>query len=171
MCVCFGAGFGCAPPFLAGALGCVFFSCRRPPLPRQFWLGCAVWVCVLGFGLWLRPANLGRGVGVFVFVCALLLPRHSWFGGAVWLCLIGFGFPLRPAIPGWGVRVGVFLWSLSASTPPILARVCGVGVGAWVKVSAAPCQSWLGRWGVCVCVRAPPVPRYSWRGSWCVGWL
>ena len=46
-CVCFGLGFGCAPPLLAGALGCVRVRVRAPLVPRHSWLGCAAWVCVL----------------------------------------------------------------------------------------------------------------------------
>ena len=56
-CVCLGSGFGCAPPLLAGVLGCVCAGVRAPHVPRLFWLGCAAWVCVLGLGFWLRPAT------------------------------------------------------------------------------------------------------------------
>ena len=69
-CVCLGSGFGCAPPLLAGVLGCVCAGVRAPPVPRLSWLGCAAWVCVLGLGFWLRPATPGWGVGVCVCVCA-----------------------------------------------------------------------------------------------------
>ena len=112
-CVCLGSGFGCAPPLLARVLGCVCACVRAPPVPGHSWLGCAVWVCVLGLGFLLRPATPGRGVGVCVCLCAL-----------------------------------------SACTPPLLAGVCGVGVCAWARVSAAPRRSWPGCWGVCVLVRA-----------------
>ena len=42
----------------------------------------------------------------------------------------------------------------SACTSPPLAGVCGVGVGACARVSAAPRHSWLGCSGVCVFVCA-----------------
>ena len=112
-CVCFSSGLGCAPPLLAGVLGCV----------------CAC-------------------------VCAPLVPCHSWLGCAVWVCVLGFRFRLRPATPGWGVGVCVCLCARSACTPPLLAGVCGVGVCASARVSAAPRHSWLGCWAVCVLVYA-----------------
>ena len=170
-CVCLGSGFGCAPPLLVGVLGCVC-------------------VCV--------PTPLVR--------------RHSLLGCVVWVCALQLGFRLRPATPGWGVRVCVCLCACSACTPPLLAGVCGEGVCAPARVSAAPRHSWLGcsgvcvfvcplrlypatpGWGVCcgcvcsgsgfgyapplragvwgcvcVCVRAPLVPRHSWLG--CVVWV
>ena len=175
-CVCLGSGLGCAPPLLAGVLGCVCVCVRAPLLPRHSWLGCAVWVCVLGLG-----------------------------------------FRLRPATPGWGVGLCVCLCARSACTLPLLAGVCGVGVRAWARVSAARRHSWLGCWGAfvfvcalclypatagravqcgcrclcscfgcalpllagllgcaCVRVRAPLVPCHSWLGFavWmCVFWL
>ena len=56
-CVCLGSGFGCAPPLLAGLLGCVCARVRAPLAPSHSWLGCAVWVGVFGLGFWLRPAT------------------------------------------------------------------------------------------------------------------
>ena len=46
-CVCLGWGSGCAPPLLAGLLGCVCVCVRAPLVPRHSWLGCAAWGCVL----------------------------------------------------------------------------------------------------------------------------
>ena len=46
-CVGFGSGFGCAPPLLAGVLGCVCAYVRAPLVPRHSWLGRTAWVCVL----------------------------------------------------------------------------------------------------------------------------
>ena len=155
-CVCLGSGFGCAPPLLAGVLGCVCVCVRAPLVPSHSWLGCAVWVCVLGLRLRLRPATPGWGVGC-VGVCGRdpLVPRHSWPGCAVWVCVLGMGFRLRPATPCWGVGVCVSLCALSACTPPLLAGVCGSGMCAWAWVSSAPRPSWLGFSGVCVFVTAP----------------
>ena len=47
-CVCLGSDFGCAPPLLAGVLGCVCGGVGAPLVPHHSWLGCAVWVCVFG---------------------------------------------------------------------------------------------------------------------------
>ena len=128
---------------------------RDPRVPRHPWLGCAAWVCVLGLGLRLRPATPGWGVGVCVCWCARsACTCHSWLGFAVWRCVLGLGFWLHPATPGWGVGVCVCWCSRSACTPQLLAGVCGVGVCAWARVSAAPHHSWLGCWDVCVLVFA-----------------
>ena len=170
--VCSGWGFGCAPPLLAGPLRCVCVCGGAPLVPCHSWLGCAVWVCVLGLGFRLRPAAPGWGVGVLGCVCvcvrAPLVPRHSWLGFVAWVCVLGAGFLLRPATPGLDVGVCVCLWGHPVCTPPLLAGVCGVGVCAWAWVAAAPRHSWLGSWGVgvcvCVCVRAPLVPSHSWLG-------
>ena len=84
-----------------------------------------------------------------------VVTRHSWLVCAVWVCVLGLGFWLRPATPGWGVGACVCLCAHSACTPPLLAGVCGVGVCVWAPVSAAPCHSWLGCWGLCVLVWPP----------------
>ena len=188
-CVCLGSGFGCAPPLLAGVLGCVCAGVRGPLAPRHSWLGCAVWVCVFGLGFRLRPAAPGWGVGVCLLVCVL---------------------PLYPATPGRGVRRGcVCLGSGFGCAPPLLAGVLGclcAGVGAplvprhswlgcavWVCVCgfgfrlrpATPgwavgvCVCWCGRSpctppllagvcgvGVCVWARVSAAPRHSWLGCW-----
>ena len=68
-CVCLGSGFVCAPPLLAGVLGCLCVCVRAPLVPRHSWLGCVVWVCVLGLRFWLRPATPGWGVGLYVCMC------------------------------------------------------------------------------------------------------
>ena len=127
-CVFLSPGCGCAPPLLAGLLGCVCVCVRAPFVPRHSRLGCAVWVCVLGLGLRLRPATPGSGVGV----CVCLSAR-------------------------------------SACTPRLLAEVCGVGVclGSGFGCALPLLAGVLGC--VCVCVRAPLVPRHSWLG--CAVWL
>ena len=139
-CVCLGSGFGCAPPLLGEPLGCV----RAPLAPSLYW-----------------PRV--RGVGVCVWARVSAAPRHSWLGCwavcvlrlypatpglgcALWMSVFGLGFWLRPATPGWGVGLCV----CSACTQPLLARVRGVGVCVWARVSAAPCHSWLGCWALCV---------------------
>ena len=160
--VCLGSGFGCVPPLLAGVLGCVCARVRTPLVPRHFWLGCwavCALVCALrlypatpGCGVWcglcvrrlrcrLCPATLGWGVGVCVLVCSLRLYPATPGWGAVWVCVLGLGFPLCPATPGWGDRVCVCLRARSSCTPPLLAGLCGVGLCAWARVSAAPRHS------------------------------
>ena len=175
-CVYLGSGFSCAPPLLAGVLGCVSAGVGAPLAPRHCWLGCAVWVCVFGLGFQLRPATPGWGVGVCVFVCLLPLytatsgwgvrwgcvclgsglgcTRHSWLGCAPWVCMFALGFRLRPATPGWGVGVCLCWCGRSACTPPLLAGVRAVGVCVWAWVSAAPRHSWMRCWAVCVLVWA-----------------
>ena len=171
VCVCSGSSFGCAPPLLAGVLGCVCVRVPAPLVPRHSWLGCAVWVCVFGLGFRLRPAALGWDVGVCVCLCTRsactppflawvggvgvcawarvsAAPRHSWLG--CWgVCVFVCALRLYPATPGWGVWCGcVCLGSGFGCALPLLAGVLGC---------------------VCVCVRAPLVPRHSWLG--CAAWV
>ena len=170
-------------------LGCwgVPVCLRAPLVSRHSRLRCVVRLWVFGLRFRQRPATpgwdfgvcvwwcgrcpctppllagvCGAGVGVWARVSAA--PRHSWLGCAVWVCVFGFRFRLHPASPAWGVGVCVFSYARPACTPPLLAWVCGVSVGVWAPVSAAPRHSWLRCWGVHVCVRAPLVPRHSWLG-------
>ena len=85
-----------------------------------------------------------------VVVSSLLMPTARW----VW-------------VAGWGVGLCVLV-CVTACTPPILARVCGVGVCAWAQVSAVHGHSWLGCWVVCFRVYDSPVPRPTWLG--CAVW-
>ena len=162
-CVCLGSAFGCAPSLLAGVLGSVCV-CACPPLVcHHSWLGCTVWVFVLGLGFWLGPAIPALGAGVCVCFCARsacippflaamcgvgvcawarvsAAPRHSWLGFSG-LCVFESALRLYPTTPGWGARCGcVCLGSASGYAPPLLAGVSG---------------------SVCVCVRAPLVLRQS----------
>ena len=132
VCVCWCGRSPCTPPILAGVCS----------------VGVCVWAWVSAAPRHSWPGSWGLRVGVR----APPLPCHSWLGCAVWMCVFGLGFWLRPATPGWGHRKSVCLCACSACTPPLLAGVCGVGVCAWARVSAAPRLSWLGCWGVCVLV-------------------
>ena len=144
-CVCLGSGVGCAPPLLAGVLGCVCACVCAPLVPGHSWLGCVVWACLLGLGLWVCPATPGWGVGVLcVLVCALrLYPANRGWGVRCGRVCLGSGFgcaaPLLAGLFGYAC-----LCARSACTPPALAGACGVGVCAWRQVSAAPRHSWLG---------------------------
>ena len=191
-CVCLGSGFGCAPPLLAGVLGCVCVCMWAPP------------ACT--------PPLLA---GVLGCVCRCapsactpqLLAGVRSVGRCAWTLVSA-----APATPGWGVGVFACLCARSACAPPLLAGVCGVGVCAWARVSAAPRHSWVGCMGLCVfvctlllylptpgcgvrrgcvclssgfscalrplagtlrcvcaCDRASLVPRHSWRG--CAVWV
>ena len=190
-CVCLGLDFGCAPPLLAGVLGCVCVPVPAPLVPRHFWLGCVVCVCVC------------------VRARVSAAPRHSWLGCSG-VCVFGCPLRLYPATPGWAVRRGcVCLGSVFGCAPPLLARVLGC-VCVRVRIPLVPRHSWLGctawvcvlglgfrlrpatpGWGVGVCAcscarsaRTPPLlagmratgvcasawvlaaPRYSWLGCW-----
>ena len=155
-CVCWGSGFGCTLPLVAGVLGCVCVCVGAQDVLCYSWLDCAVWLCVLGLAFRLRPATPGWAVGLCVCVCvrAPFRPRHSWHGCAMSVCVLGLGLRLRPVTSGWGVGLCLLLCARSACTPLLLAGVCGVGVCAWARVSAAPRPFWLGCLGVCVFMRA-----------------
>ena len=100
--------------------------------------------------------------GVFGRVClcvraACTLPILAGVRGAcVSVPYLAFTPPILARVLG-----RLYSCARSACTPPVLAGVCGVGVCAWVLFPAAVRHFWLGCWGVCVCVRAPPVPRLS----------
>ena len=130
-CVCLGSGFGCAPPLLPGVFGCVCACVRTELVPRNSWLGCAMWVCVSRLGFRLRLAPLGWGVWVCVFVCDhRLYPGTPGWGVRCGCVCLSSGFGCAPPFPD-GVWGCVCLCALSASTPPLVTGVCGVGVCAW----------------------------------------
>ena len=155
-CVCRGWGFGCAPPLLAGVLGCVCVCVRAPRVPRHSRLGCAPWVCVLGLRFRLHSATPGWGVRVCVCLCGRFACTPPLLAGVrdVDVCAWAWvsAAPRLSWLGCWGVCV--CLCARSACTPPVLAEVCGVGVSAWARASAAPRHSLLGCWGVCVFVCA-----------------
>ena len=127
--------------------GCCAWA-RVSVAPRHSWLG---WrgLCLLVCAPRLHPATPGWGVrcGCVCLAPVSAAPRHSWLG--CWaVCVLVCLFRLYPATPGWGVRRGcVCLGSGFRCAPPLLARLLGC---------------------VCVCVRAPLVPRPSWVG--CAVW-
>ena len=188
-CVWLGSGFGCAPPLLAGVLRCVCACVCAPLVSRHSWLGCAVSVCVLGFGFWLRPATPGwgvrcgcvclasgfgcapplvagvRGVGVCAWARVSAAPRHSWQG--CWgVCVLVCALRLYPATPGWGVRCGcVCLGSGFGCTPPLLAGVLGFCV--WLCAHSActpPLLAGVCGLGMCAWALVLAGPRLSWLG-------
>ena len=128
-----GVARSASSPKAAQALGCSLTPGLRISFGRVSCMARAASVP----GLW----TLG-----FLLLCAACV----W----VWVVL-GLGLRLRPATLGWGDGVCVCLRARSACTPPLLAGVCGVGVCAWARVSAAHRHSWLGCWGLCVLVCAP----------------
>ena len=145
VCVCSCARSACSLSLLAGVLGVgVCAWARVLAAPRHSWLGC--WgVCVLVCPLLLYPATSGSGVrrGVCAWARGSAAPRHSWLGCSG-VCVFVCPLSLHPATPGWGVWcVCVCLGSGFGCALPLLAGVLG---------------------SVCVCVRAPPVPRHSWLG-------
>ena len=150
-CVCLGSGSGVAPPLLAGVLVAVCVCVCTQLVPRHSWRACAVRVCVLGLGSRLRPSTSLGCWGVPFPLCALRLRATNprWRAGCG---CVGCALPL---LAGVLLGVCVCLCARSACTPPLLAGVCGVGVCAWARVSAAPRHFWLGCWCVCVFVCAP----------------
>ena len=162
-CVCLGSGCTCAPPVLAGLLGCVCVCPRAPLVPRHSWLGSAVWVCVLRLEFRLGPATPGWGVGVCVCLCArpaCTLPLLAGVCG-VGLCAWARVSSPSPLSPGWGVGVRVYLCARSACTPPLLAWVSRVDVCLWARVAVTP-PLLAGLFGcLCVCVPFPRVSRPS----------
>ena len=135
--VCLGSGFGCAPPLLAGVLGCACLwacsPCTPPLLAGVRGVGVCAWARVSAA---LRHSWLGCW-GVPVCVRAPLVPRHSWLGYAVGVCVFGLGLRLHPATPGWGVGLCMCCCGRSACTPPLPAGVRAVDVCVLARVSAA----------------------------------
>ena len=112
LCVCLCVRSACTPPLLAEVFGvgvCAWAWVLAAA--RHSWLGCAVWVCVLGLGFRLRPATPGWAVGVMcVLVCALRLypATPGWGVQCGRVCLgSGFGSPRQSWLGCWGVRVSV----------------------------------------------------------------
>ena len=172
VCVCLCACAACTPPLLSGV--CSVGVCawaRVSAAPRHSWPG-RFRVCVLVCALRFYPATPGWGVrrGCFAWARVLIAPHHSRLG-CQGLCLLVRAPSLHPATPGWGVGVCVCLCARSACTPPLLAGLCGVGVCASARVSAAPRHSWLGCSGVCVLVCAlrlyPATPAWGVRRACC----
>ena len=153
-------GPGCAlvwvsvtPPALAGVFG-GYIWVRFVVSPLFSPLGLAVFAVGLGF----RPAPHLSWLGfrdVRGCVRAPPAPCRSRFWCAVLACVLGFGFRLRPASPCRGVGVCVCLCARPVWSPAPPGWGCGAGVCSWAWVAAAPRHSWLGCWGVCVCVCAP----------------
>ena len=192
-CVCSCNGFGFTAPFVAGACGVAFWVWDGVfPSARQGWRGVAmclfVWRstctrqifrgrvqcgCVrLGWGFGCNPPCLA-GVLRCVCLCACFActpPALPWAPGA---CVSVRSLAFNPPVLAQ-VFVHVCMCARSPCTPPFLARVCGMALCAWVRVSAAPCHFWLGCWGVCVRVPAPPAPHPTWLGCAvcvCVFWF
>ena len=119
-CVRLGSGFGFAAPISVSVLGCLRLCARSacsPPILARV-CGTCTWIPILTFSPRILAGVLGR-----VCLCA-----H---------------FACAPRILAWVLRFGS-LCVCFACTPPILAGVRGVGLCAWVWVSAAPHHSWLG---------------------------
>ena len=135
---------------------CFWVSVLREP--RESRLGSKP--CMFGYGFWLRPANPGWSLW-----CVCSGPGFGCTPPIVaGVCGVSFGLWSHPANPDWAVGECVCMCAPRACTPPVPAGVCGVGVCACDRVSAAPRHSWLGCWGVFVCVCAPPLPGQSWLG-------
>ena len=197
-CVCAGVGallaprhswLGCAPWVCVFGLesrprsatpgwgvGVCVCRCACPPRTPPLLAGvCGVGVCVWA-RVWAAPATPGWGVGVCVCWCACSSCTPPLLAAVCGLSvLLGLWLWLCPADPGWGVGLCVCSCARSACTMPLLAGVRGVSVCVWARVSAAPRNSWLGCWAVCVLVCAlclhPATPGSDARcGCVCLGW-
>ena len=113
-----------------------------------------------GFG---NPANPGWGLGWVCLGtgCGFAPPSPTGVCGVCdWASVLACTPPFLATASG-----RAWLCARSACTPPIPAGVCRVGVCGWLQVSAAPRDSWLRCWGVCVLVCASClVPCPSWLG-------
>ena len=135
-CVCSGSGFGCAPPLLAGVSEFVSACVCALLVPCESWLGCAVWVCVLGLWFRLPPATPSWGVGLCLCLCACSACTPPMLAG---VC-----------------GVGVCRWAWVSAEPRHSWLGC-CGVRVCVRALLVPCPSWLGC-AVWVCV--------LWLGFW-----
>ena len=152
--------------------GCVCGGARVSAAPRHSWLGC--WgVCVFVYALRLYPATPGSGVRcgcVFLnsgFGCAPPLLAGVVGGCAwVWCVQLGLGFGLLPAVPGRCFGVVVCLGARSSSPLRHSWQGC-VGVDSGFGCAPPLLAGVLGY--VCVCVRAPLVPRHFWLS--CAVWV
>ena len=131
---------------------------------------CVFYCCVaLGFGSGFHgnAAIHGWGLGCMCFGTGFGCTLPIVAG----VCGVGLSFGFTPLMLA-GVLGCVCLCALSACAPPVLAGLCAVCVCALVRVSAAPRHSWLGCWGLCVCLRAPPLTGQFWLGFLvCVSWF
>ena len=184
-CVCFGWGFGCARPLLAGLPGCVCICVRASLVPRHSSLGCGLWVCVLGLGFQLRPATPGCCVGVCVCLCARSACTPPLLLGCACLCSdLGCPLPLLAGVLGcesvcvrgplrtrqswlgcavWGVvlRLG-FRLRLATPCRGVAVCVCLCARSACTPpLLAVVCGG-----AVCAWPRASAAPRHSWLGRW-----
>ena len=150
-CVCLGTGLGFAPPFLAGVCGVC--TCAWVLLsPRQSLLG---WwgVCVCAHAP-LASLHCWLGFVVRLFRQRFWLYPAPCRCGVLCSCVcVGLDCGFTPQVPAW-VLGCVCLCACSASGPPFLDGVCGVGVSAWALVWAAPHHSWQGFWSLRLCARS-----------------
>ena len=162
-CVCLGLGFNCAPAFLARLVGCVFWCARSVCTPPILTGVCGVGVCAWAEVLAATPFL--AWVSGCVCWCARSTSIPPDLAGVPGVCVcVCLDFGSRAASPGWGLGICVFVCPVRLY-PPILSGVCGAGVCAWAPVSAPPCHSWLGCWGVCVLMCA--LHFYPASPGWC----
>ena len=171
-CVCFGSGFGCAPPLLAGVLGCCVLVCALRLLPATPGWDARCWCVCLGSGFgWCtgavscgrrhRPLRVGgRHAGdPRVSACACsswpgragrplgrVVVRLTFFFAALAFC---FAWPLRSLSFFFLVRAPVvsrFLWFPAPGALGFGAVLCGF---FFLLPFGSPCALaffFLGRW-------------------------
>ena len=169
-------GFCCAPPLLAGVLGCACLCACSPCTPPLLAGVCSVGVCAWArVSVGPRHSLLGYWA-VCVLMCALALYprvcvsrlglrlRPATPGWCVGVCVFVCVLPLFPATPGWGVECGcVCLGSVFGCAPPFLARVLGcvcAGVRAplVLRETSLGCAAWVCLFGLGFRLR-PATPR------------
>ena len=155
------SGFGCAPPLLAGVLGCVYvFVCALSLYPAS--PGCGVWCgrVGLGSGFVCAPPLLAGVLGcVCVFMRAPPVPRHSWLPCVVWVFVLGLRFRLRPALSAerLGPCVSVCALRVYPAIPgwsvPCRCVCFGLGFGCALPLLHGGFGA-----GVCLCARSACTP-------------
>ena len=143
-----GPGLGCAQPFLAGLLGCVF---------------CA-FVFSFGFffrALWslsLHPLSFGLGWWLSFFFFSVLVSLFP-VGRCYWLGVAGFGWVVPLCLCG-GPVFGAF-WG--GGWPPVVMLAGGLAaVGCFRAFSPSPLL-FFGGGGACLFL---PLPSLGWRTHW-----
>ena len=180
VCSCASPAWSCAPPGWGCCAG-VRVCARAPLVPRNFWLWCGVWACVLGPSLGCAPPFLAGLSGCVI--CVFFLIRRV----LVWLCGVGCLVSLSRALSSLSpdpVSFGLGCWLFFFSVVcvcilrcPLSRRAAFPGLVLPVLAGWSPCAS-LGvpfsvpsGWGVWPplvvlagglvavgCSRAPPLP-------------
>ena len=168
--------------FWRGSWG-VCVCVRAPPVARQSWLACAVWLCLLVFGVRLRPAIPGSGLWCVGWVlpgtcspalvrCVLCaLPGFTAPGGRCWLAPVRVPW-LWPVACLLGVPRGACVVCRALSGPVALGSPVSIPVALVPSPTGGqrPPIYWAAAWGSCRVAQSRahgdgrwPLPRH---GRW-----